>query len=218
MKCFTDPANSHCVQLYYFFRFFSWVFTKWFCSHFFFFFLNSFKGWAPVFLVNAMGHYTKRAFFIIPSHYIVHVCKCQKGIFTMAVPRGYIGWKKIQFTIMGIMKNGFLWKSLGVACLMISLRRLQGQKPLGPAAISFWPCNSLGITFTTLPSRLFQRMYPNYHPRTKIKKFLNSNIFWWEICSLEMLFDSTFCFKNTSTQLTGISFKCLFDMANHIYV
>jgi hypothetical protein len=47
------------------------------------------------------------AFFIIPSHYIrfstVNVLKSQGGIFTRVVPRGYIGWKRIQFPSSGII-------------------------------------------------------------------------------------------------------------------
>ena len=55
-------------------------------------------------------------FFIIPSHLIrfttVNFCKSQGGIFIREVPRGYIRWKGIQFTRLGMLKNGVLWGSM----------------------------------------------------------------------------------------------------------
>ena len=99
--------------------------------------------------------------FIIPSHYIgvntVNVCKSQGCIFTRVVPRGYICWKRIQFTNSGIIKNGILWKSFGGSMVNVVPREVPRPKILGACSASaFWPCNSLGTIFTTLPPWLFQ--------------------------------------------------------------
>ena len=61
---------------------------------------------------NAQLLTRKETIFIIPSHFIgfntVNVCKSHWGIFTRVVPKGYIGWKRNQFTSLEIIKNSIL--------------------------------------------------------------------------------------------------------------
>ena len=75
------------------------------------------------------GHHTAvvqtlyQSLFIIPSHYIgfntVDVSKSRGGIFTRVVPRapsrGCIGWERIEFTSLGMIKNVIFGKAFGVA-------------------------------------------------------------------------------------------------------
>ena len=81
------------------------------------------------------GHHTAvvqtlyQSLFINPSHYIgfntVNVSKSRGGIFTRVVPRGCIGWERIKFTSLGMIKK---------VIFGIALRRFQGKKTSRPAA------------------------------------------------------------------------------------
>ena len=69
----------------------------------------------------------------------------------MILPTESIGWKKSLFTSPRWQKNENMWNSLGVSWWMESLRKSQGQKPLGLGT-------SQGTPFTMIPPRLFHTL------------------------------------------------------------
>ena len=76
-----------------------------------------------------------------------------------------------------------------------------------------------GLVFLT-SAMGFMQTEVNYQPGTKKKS--SRNIISFDehkkkfIINFKLLSHIIFCFENTHTQLTGICFKYLFHMANHI--